>query len=95
MRRSALLGLGAGALMTFAAGAALALPIAPGVAADAPVQRVIYGDGCGPYAFRTRRGFCRPIRRGYGPRPYWGPPRYYGAHPFYGRPPHWRHPRYW
>lgn len=73
---------------------AQALPHDSALADGGPalVQPVVYGDGCGRFAVRTGRGFCRTLGYGprfnYGPRPYWGPrysygPRFYGPR-FYG-----------
>ena len=65
------------------AGAANAAPVAPAsaLAGDGLIERV--AEGCGRGYFRNARGFCRPMRGGYG-RPVYGRPVY--GRPVYGRP---------
>ena len=72
MKIGAIAALGLGALM-LAGGTAHAMP-APvgGLGTEGLVQNVMGGDGCGPRAMRTPRGFCRPV----GGR-YWAPPPRY------------------
>ena len=63
------------------AGAAQAAPAAPSalVGGQDLIQHV--AQGCGPGYFRGPRGFCRPMRGGYG-RGFYGPPRAYGRRCF-------------
>lgn len=70
--------LGAAALVTAGMGlgsAAQAAPAVPasGLGGSGLIEQV--AQGCGPGFFRGPRGFCRPMRGGYGPRPYFAPRR--------------------
>ena len=61
--------LGAAALLAGTMGlasSANAAPVAPasGLAAEGLIEHV--AEGCGRGYFRNRRGFCRPMRGGYG-----------------------------